>query len=121
MLVRKENILVQKSEAFTDRIIRMSAYLRHKGADNNILKQIFRSRTSIGANVCESKYAQSRADFVHKLSIALKEANETDYWLRKLYTAKSLTDTEYNSMNNDAEEIIKILVAIINTTKRNGL
>ena len=58
---------------------------------------------------------------MHKLSIALKEANETDYWLRKLYTAKSLTDTEYKSMNNDTEEIIKILVAIINTTKRNGL
>ncbi len=121
MLERKENILDPKVEAFSDRIIRMVKYLRTKDVEKSILNQIIRSGTSIGANVCEAKFAQSRADFVHKLSIALKEANETEYWTRKLYTAEFLSDKEYTSINKDNKEVIALLVSIINTMKKKGL
>ena len=98
MLPRKENIIAEKGEHVFSR-------------------QIVRSGTSIGANVAESKFAQSRADFVSKLSIALKEANETEYWLRKLKSGEYITAYQYQSMHHDNEEIVKILVSIIKTCK----
>ena len=85
-----------------------------------IINQISRAGTSIGANLNEGVYAQSRADFVSKYSIALKEANETSYWLRKLYTGNYLTQNEFDSINNDCNEIIYILIAIVKKTKENG-
>ena len=81
-------------------------------------KQILRSGTSIGANVVESRNAQSGRDFVSKLSIALKEADETAYWLKKLLAGNYITTTQYKSMSNDNEEIIKILTKIIKTMKQ---
>ena len=75
-------------------------------------KQIYRSGTSIGANVAESQRAQSTPDFVAKLKIALKEANETQYWLKLLHETNFLTDLEFTSMHNDLLEILKILTAI---------
>ena len=81
-------------------------------------KQIYRSGTSIGANVAESINAQSEADFISKLSIALKEANETDYWLKNLYSVHYIDDIGFNSLQEDNEEIIKILVSSIKTMKR---
>ena len=81
-------------------------------------KQFYRSGTSIGANVAESINVQSDADFINKLSIALKEANETEYWLKNLYSAKLIEDKGYLSLQKDNEEIIKILVSSIKTMKQ---
>ena len=79
-----------------------------------------RCGSSIGANVAESKYAQSRPDFVSKMSIALKEASETDFWLRLLYDTGYLTRKQYDSVIHDCDELIKLLVSIVKTTKNNS-
>ena len=119
MLNKPENIVVQKTEAFADRIVKMCKYLSKKNIGNpEIIKQIVRSGTSVGANTAESQYAQSKADFLTKLTIALKEANETKYWLGRLHSGKNLTDKEYESIKMDNEEIIKILTSITGKVKR---
>ena len=82
-------------------------------------KQLLRSGTSIGANVAESQQGQSRADFISKLSIALKEAYETDYWLRLLYATEYLSEKEFVSIIKDCQEIEKMLTAIIKSSKSN--
>jgi len=84
-----------------------------------LTKQLLRSGTSIGANVVEAQQAQSRADFISKLSIALKEAVETDYWLRLLKEAGYLTETEFSSIYADCRELEKLLTAIVKTTRPN--
>lgn len=84
-----------------------------------MLKQIMRSGTSIGANISEGQFAQTKADFLTKMTIALKEANETRYWLKRLYAFGSLTEKEFSSIINDNEEIISILTTITKTTKEN--
>ena len=118
MLKRPENIILKKTENFSDRIVKMYKYLQGKNEGNNdILKQVLRSGTSIGANTAESKFAQSDADFLTKLTIALKEANETMFWLKRLYAGDYLTEVEYSSIIKDNEEIINILVKITGTTK----
>ena len=81
------------------------------------LKQLLRSGTSIGANVREGLYAQSRKDFISKLNIALKEAGETDYWLDVLHAADYFTEQEFNSLKADNDELLKLLTTIIKTTK----
>ena len=118
METRKENILLQKSEAFATRIIRLYQYLLIERHETVISKQIYRSGTSIGANVAESKSAQSGLDFIHKLSIALKEANETEYWLKGLFSGKYIDEIGFISMRNDNEELIKMLVSSIKTMKK---
>lgn len=80
-------------------------------------KQLLRSGTSIGANVREGLYAQSRKDFISKLNIALKEAGETDYWLEIIYSAKYFTDEEYKSLKADNGELLRLLTSIIKSTK----
>jgi len=118
MLKRPENIILKKTENFSDRIVKMYKYLQGKNEGNNdILKQVLRSGTSIGANTAESKFAQSDADFLTKLTIALKEANETMFWLKRLYAGDYLTEVEYSSIIKDNEEIINILVKITGTLK----
>ena len=87
--------------------------------ENVLSKQILRSGTSIGANVAESFNAQSEPDFINKLSIALKEADETNYWLKKLHIGNYLTEKEFQSMEEDNIEIIKLLTSIIKTKKKN--
>ena len=120
MLNKPENIVVQKTEAFADRIVKMCKYLSKKNIGNpEIIKQIVRSGTSVGANTAECQYAQSKADFLTKLTIALKEANETKFWLSRLYAAEHLSETEYNSITSDNVEIIKLLTSITKTVKRN--
>ena len=115
---RPENVVVKKTEEFADRIVKMCKYLSNKKQDNQeMLKQIVRSGTSVGANTAESQYAQSKADFLTKLTIALKEANETKFWLSRLYAAEQLSETEYNSIINDNIEIIKLLTSITKTVK----
>ena len=119
MLERRGNVIVEKSEQFADRILKMYKYLSKKREGNSdILKQIVRSGTSIGANVSESKFAQSEADFLTKLTIALKEANETKFWLNRLYAGNYLNELEFNSIIKDCEEIISILVKITGTLRK---
>ena len=113
---RKESILRNKSELFADRIIKLYKYI-YKQQESVMSKQIYRSGTSIGANIAESINAQSEADFINKLSIALKEANETDYWLERLFNSGYIDQKGYLSMKNDNTEIIKMLVSSIKTVK----
>jgi len=116
---RERNVIVEKSEIFADRIIKMCKYVsKKKTGDNDLLRQVYRSGTSIGANTAESQYAQSRADFLTKLTIALKEANETKYWLRRMFAGNLLSEKEYSSIVSDNEEIIKLLTSITGTVKR---
>ena len=118
MLPRKENVIQEKADAYSDRIVRLYQYLTTTKHENVFSKQILRSGTSIAANVVESRNAQSGRDFVSKLSIALKEADETAYWLKKLLAGNYITTTQYKSMSNDNEEIIRILTKIIKTMKQ---
>ena len=114
-----DNIIDQKSKAFAVRIVRFTRYLQEEKKEFVLSKQILRSGTSIGANTRERKNAQSKADFVNKLSIALKEADETQYWLELLYESDILDKTMYNSLNNDLKEIIAIITSSIITAKNN--
>ena len=119
VLQRKENVIVKKTDAFSDRIVKMSLFIKRNRDEDVMTKQILRSGTSIGANVAESINAQSPADFVSKLNIALKEADETYNWLKRLYTAEFITTKEFESMEKDNIEIIKLLTSIIKTKKLN--
>ena len=80
-------------------------------------EQILRSGTSIGANICEAEYAQSRADFINKMSVALKEANETQYWLKLLSKGDYLDETQFQSLHDDCKELLSMLHAIVKTSK----
>ena len=119
VLPRRRSLIEIKADCFTDRIVLMYKYLVNGNIETIMAKQVYRSGTSIGANITESQNAQSDADFVSKLSIALKEADETLYWLKKLYTGGYLTNKQFNSMETDNIEIIKILTSIIKTKKKN--
>ena len=92
VLQRKENVIVKKTDAFSDRIVKMSLFIKRNRDEDVMTKQILRSGTSIGANVAESINAQSPADFVSKLNIALKEADETYYWLKKIIYCQVYND-----------------------------
>ena len=113
-----DGTIEQKSFRFAIRIVKLYKYLRKEKKEFVLSKQLLRSGTSIGANVAESQQAQSRADFVAKLNISLKEAAETDYWLRLLHATDYLSDEEYLSVHNDCRELEKMLTAIIKTTKQ---
>ena len=108
----KENVVMKKSMAFSVRIVNLHRYLSQEKREFIISKQIYKSGTSIGANIAEAQRAQSRADFVAKMKIALKEANETQYWLQLLHQTQYLTDREFESIHGDAVEILKLLTAI---------
>ena len=114
---RERSLLLDKSEAFAGRIIKMFQYLTSRKNEQVISKQVLRSGTSIGANITESRNAQSTSDFIHKLNIALKEADETAYWLKNLYQGGYLNEKEFESINKDADELIKLLVSSIKTLK----
>ena len=111
------NILEVKSKAFALRIVKLYQYLRGK-KESVLSKQILRSGTSIGANIAEGKFAQSKDDFINKNSVALKEASETLYWLDLLMEANLLDGLDATeSLKNDCEELIRILVASIKTAR----
>lgn len=114
----KPNILLMKSDAFSARIVKMYKYLTEEKREMVLSKQVLRSGTSIGANIAESKNAQSTADYLNKQNIALKEADETKYWLNNLYEGGYLNEKEYNSINDDCLELVKMLVASVKTLKR---
>ena len=106
-----------KSKAFAIRIIRCYQYLTEQKNEHIMSKQLLRCGTSIGANTRESKNAQSRMDFLNKLNIALKEADETEYWLDLLHETAYIDDEQFNLLLNDCKELIAILVSIIKKLK----
>ncbi|MFI3325226.1 MAG: four helix bundle protein [Clostridia bacterium] len=112
----ESSIISEKSKTFAIRIINLNKYLRTEHKEFVLSNQILKSGTSIGANVREARRGQSSADFISKLSISLKEADETQYWLELLYETNYISDKEFISLNKDCEELIKILVSIIKTT-----
>ena len=111
-------VLEEKSYAFALRIVKMNQYIQTNKNEYVLSKQILRSGTAIGALVSEAQYAQSKSDFVHKLQIALKEANESRYWLRLLHDSGYINGAMSESMIQDVESLIKILTSSINTTRR---
>ena len=113
----KESVTHTKSKLFAIRIIRFYKYLTEEKKEFIISKQLMRSGTSIGANIRESYFAQSQADFIHKLNIALKEADETAYWLELLVESSIIEEHIFNSLYTDVKEIIALLVASIKTAK----
>ena len=117
--LQKDNILVEKSFKFAIRIVDLYKYLSQNKKEFILSKQVLRSGTSIGANISESQDAQSKADFISKLSIALKEAKETKYWIELLRETDFLNTTEASNILEDVIEIIKLLISIIKTTKQN--
>lgn len=117
--MNQESTIKKKSYDFALRVIKAYKYLTVEQREFVLSKQMLRSGTSIGAQIRESEYAQSKADFIHKLSIALKEANETEYWLNLLKDSSYIDETSYNSVSTDCVELIKMLTAIIKTSKQN--
>lgn len=113
-----ESIIKDKSLKFAVRIVRLSQHLKEERKEFVLAKQILRCGTSVGANVRESRNAESDLDFIHKLAIAQKECDETCYWLELLFLTNYLNETEYNSMNSDAIELLKIIKSIILTVKK---
>ena len=116
----KENILIDKSIAFAARIIKLHQYLIKTKKETIISKQIVRSGTSIGSNINEANYGQSKADFVSKMHIALKETAETEYWLKLLTMSEYITEDMGQSLLKDCLEIKRMLIASINTAKVNS-
>lgn len=111
-------ILGNKVEASTKRVVKATKYIKAQ-KEYSLADQFFRSGTSIGANCSEAVSAVSKADFANKLSIALKEANETCHWIEVIYTAELINEETYKSIKNDAVEICKILTTIIKNTRTN--
>ena len=119
IMKKNQNKLIDLSVDFAVEILNLVKYLKEK-KETIICNQIGRAGTSIGANVHEAQYAHSKADFISKLQIALKEANETNYWLLLLYKTNFLTISEYTRIENICKEIRITLIASINTTKGNN-
>ena len=116
----KENIIKDKSYAFALRMINAYKYLAQEYREFVLSKQLLRSGTSIGALVREAEHAQSQADFISKMSIALKEANETEYWLMLLKDSEYIDDKMFTSIHKDCDELIRLLVSIVKTAKDNN-
>ena len=115
----KNNVVKDKSFAFAVRCVRLYQYLCKEKKEFVLSKQLLRSGTSIGALIREAEQAESRANFIHRLAIALKEANETDYWIDLLKETDYLDDKAYNSIKTDIIELLKLLTSIIKTSKSN--
>ncbi len=113
----KENIIKHKSFQFAVRIVKLYQHLTDTKKEFVLSKQVLRSGTNPGAMVRESEHSESKADFIHKLSIAQKEINETIYWLELLKETNYLAIEEFESINTDAIEIIKLITSILKTTK----
>ncbi len=113
----KNNIIAKKTIEFSIRLIKLYKILIDENKEYILSKQLLRSGTAIGALIREAEHAQSKPDFLNKMNIALKEANETDYWILLLLKGDFITDKEYKSIQKDCEELIKLLVKIVKTTK----
>jgi four helix bundle protein len=115
----KENVIKYKSFAFALRIVKLYKYLIKDEKEFVLSKQLLRSGTAVGALVREAEHAEIKADFIHKMAIAQKEANESDYWIDLLYQSDYLLEKEYLSINADIKELNKIIASIIISTKNN--
>ena len=118
--MKQGNLVKDKSFAFAIRAVKLYKILCDECKEYVLSKQMMRSATAIGALVRESEHAQSKADFINKLSIALKEANETEYWLMLLNQTDYITDNEFDSIITNCKELLRLLISIIKTTKENG-
>lgn len=114
----KENPLLNKALRFAARIVKLYNYLSKEKKETVISKQIIRSGTSIGANANEAAYGVSKADFISKMQIALKETSETEYWIRLLILSEYISEKEGNSLLDDCMEIKRILISSLNTAKQ---
>ena len=113
----ERSLVYEKAESFSVRIVKLHKYLTVEKREFEISSQIKRSGTSIAANIVEALYAESKKDFIHKLNIAEKECNETKYWLKVLYKTEYLNRVEYESIIKDCMELVRMLAAIIRTSK----
>ena len=113
-----DNIIEAKSFRYAVRIVRLYQYLCRNKNEYILSKQLLRSGTSIGANVAEAQQAQSKADFINKFQIALKECYETEYWLEIFHDSKVLSDEEYSNMSSQCSKLRKRLIAIIRSSKK---
>ncbi len=113
-----KHILRDKSKAFAIRIVRLSQYLQENFHEYVLSRQVLKSGTSIGANIRESKNAQSISDFISKLEIALKESDETEYWLEILHETGYISDDEFDSVVTDNKELTAMLVSIVKSSKK---
>jgi len=118
--MKKGNVITEKSFDFAVKTVNIYKLLTQKRKEFVISKQFLRSGTSVGANIRESQNAESRADFIHKLSIAQKECDESLYWLDLLEATSYLNKNEYLEIHNGAHELLKIIRSIIITTKQNS-
>ena len=114
--MKDNNVILEKSKAFAVRIIKLYKYLCDEKKEFTLSKQLLRSGTSIGANVKEAIRGQSKPDFIAKMSIALKEASETEYWLELLYETEYLDKIQFDSIYADNQELIKILMSIVKSS-----
>ena len=119
MIKVKKNVIKDKTFDFSIRIVKLYKYLKDIKREFVMSKQLLRSGTSTGALIREAEFSESKNDFIHKMSIAQKEINETLYWLELLYKTEFLNKKQFESINNDALEIIKLITSIIKTTKQN--
>lgn len=114
----RDGALQTKSFAFAVRVVNLYKHLCAEKREFVLSKQLLRAGTAVGALVREAEQAESKADFIHKLAIALKEANETQYWLELLHGTKYLEPASFSSIQKDVVELLKLLTSIINSTKR---
>ena len=115
--MKERNVILEKSMEFAVRIVKLSKYMQQEHKEYTLSKQVLRSGTSVGANVREAVYAQSRKDFVAKMSIALKEISETEYWLELLMKTEYVTEEQYESIRTDCVEIVRLLTSIVKSSK----
>jgi len=114
----RENVLKEKSFRFAVRIVKLYVYLKKTQGEYIVSQQLIRSGTAVGALIREAEYAESRKDFIHKLSIGLKEANESEYWLDILIATDFITRKMYDSLKKDCVELLKLLTASIKTSRQ---
>lgn len=115
----KENVIKDKSFDFALRIVKMYKFLCESKKEFVLSKQLLRSGTAIGALIREAEHAESKADFIHKIAIAQKEANEAEYWIELLFRSEYIDENAYQSILKDVQELHKIISSIIITSKKN--
>ena len=112
-----DSVLRTKSKEFAKDIVFLCRNLKHNGVESALINQLLRCGTSIGANVHEAQYAQGTKDFISKFEIALKECNESEYWLELLFETNSLTETDFKVFHNKCIELRRMLVSSVTTLK----
>ena len=113
-----KNVVKEKSYLFAIKVVKLCQKLQYEKKEFVLSKQLLRSGTAPGALIREAEHAESRADFIHKMSIGLKEINETIYWINLLHDTNYLDQVTYDSLLADAEEVLKLLISIVKTSKK---